>query len=164
MRRTTTRIATTLFLTAGAIGVSGGMAASAGNADIARARHLVIHQDASTFLLLNTDPNSLVGNEFIDEWSATEGGTPVGSAETVCQALHENPDHSAVFLCTATVNLHGGQLVLQASASLGPDGQQDFRMAVTGGTGTYASARGDATVHYVDNTTRTVMLRVLPVR
>ena len=157
----------TLAAAAGTAGVgllvAAGLAqASPSPASTAQPGRVLIHQDASTLLVLNQTPNSLVGNEFVDTWTASRGGAPAGTAATVCQALAENPDHSATFQCTATITLAGGQLTAQGVATLGEAGQQDFSLAVTGGTDSYRLVRGEVRVHFVNDTTRVLYFRLAP--
>jgi hypothetical protein len=142
--------------------VAGLADASPASSSIPQPGRIVIHQEASTLLVLNQDPNSLVGNEFADTWTALRDGTAAGSAATVCQAVLENADHSAVFQCMATVTLARGELTAQGTATLGEQGQQDFRLAVTGGTGAYRLARGDVLVHYRNAATRVLYFRLAP--
>lgn len=155
-------IGTTVGASLGILLAAGLAEASPGATAGRQPGRIVIHQDASTLLVLNPDADSLVGNEFVDTWTATRGGAAAGTAATVCQALRENPDHSAVFQCTATVSLAGGQLSAQGTASLGEGGQADFRLAITGGSGVYRLARGDVLVHWVDDLTRTLTFRLAP--
>ena len=160
MNRTHLALAT-VVVTAGAgaaLAVAEFAQASPSPSSVAPPRRVVIHQDASTLLVLNPNPNSLVGNEFVDTWTAS----PDGQAATTCQAMAENPDHSAVFQCTATVTLSGGQLTAQGVATLGEQGQPDFHLAVTGGTGRYRLARGDVRVHYVNDSNRVLYFRLAP--
>jgi hypothetical protein len=63
-------------------------------------------------------------------------------------------------LCFAAVDLPGGQLELQGIGPAGGSG--NFTIAVTGGTGRYANARGTAQIISGPNNTGTEIFRLRP--
>lgn len=80
------------------------------------------------------------GDELLSTNPLAMDGRVVGKIRIVCTATSagntKNPD-SAGFNCTGIVRIPGGTLVLVAMLSKSP-----VKGAVTGGTGTYAGARG----------------------
>jgi hypothetical protein len=50
------------------------------------------------------------------------------------------------FHCAVTLRLPAGQIAMNGLATFGEEGPQPMRMAITGGTGSYRKARGQATV------------------
>lgn len=63
-------------------------------------------------------------------------------------------------ICFVAVALHKGQLELQGIGPAGGTG--DFTVAVTGGTGAYANARGTATIKSGAHNTGTETFHLLP--
>jgi hypothetical protein len=63
-------------------------------------------------------------------------------------------------ICFVAVSLPKGQLELQGIGPAGGTG--DFTVAVTGGTGAYANARGTATIKSGANNTGTETFHLLP--
>jgi hypothetical protein len=80
------------------------------------------------------------GDELISANPLAMEGKVVGKIRIVCTATSaatsKNPE-SAGFSCTAIAKIPGGTLILVAEAKEGP-----AEGAITGGTGTYAGARG----------------------
>jgi hypothetical protein len=84
-----------------------------------------------------------------------KGGKVVGHDLVHCILV--TTEHS---LCFAAVDLPGGQLELQGIGPAGGSG--DFTIAVTGGTGRYANARGTAQIISGPNNTGTEIFRLRP--
>jgi hypothetical protein len=61
----------------------------------------------------------------------------------------------------ATVSLPEGQLTVQGLATLTETGNQPFTLAITGGTGAYRTARGQAQVTPVSQTEQHYTLTVI---
>jgi hypothetical protein len=80
-----------------------------------------------------------------------QGGTKVGRLTGACETISRQADGDGEDLCVANLDLARGQLTTSATlahaAFLGGIPQD---IAVTGGTGTYRGARGDATVTVVN--------------
>jgi hypothetical protein len=80
------------------------------------------------------------GDELIYSTPLAMEGKVVGKDRIVCTATSaattKNPE-SAGFSCTGIVKIPGGTLILVGKAKEGPT-----EGAITGGTGTYAGARG----------------------
>jgi hypothetical protein len=83
------------------------------------------------------------------------GGKVVG--HDIVHCILATTEHS---LCFAAVDLPGGQLELQGIGPAGGSG--NFTIAVTGGTGRYANARGTAQIISGPNNTGTEIFRLRP--
>jgi len=70
----------------------------------------------------------------------------VGRAGGSCQIVAPAPGHRFTFHCTVTLRLPTGQIAMDGLATFGEQGPQPMRMGITGGTGSYRHARGQATV------------------
>lgn len=83
--------------------------------------------------LMNADQTERVGKAYLDCWvgaKSLESGSP--------------------YVCTEVLRLHGGTITTHG---LDPHGPSDVFFAITGGTGKYAGATGQA--RYVDSETQT---------
>jgi hypothetical protein len=99
--------------------------------------------DRQTFL----DPDEQLSpgdaEVFLDD--VQRRGRTVGTEAGVCTIVTVSTSRLVV-TCTATLMLPDGQITLQGVNDEDPTvGPTDFRWAVTGGTGRYADARGQAT-------------------
>jgi hypothetical protein len=83
--------------------------------------------------LLNEDQTKRVGTQYFDCWVGDE------------VLLEGSP-----YVCTYVLNLRAGSITTQG---LDPHGLSDVLFAITGGTGAYAGATGQA--RYVDSETQT---------
>jgi hypothetical protein len=72
------------------------------------------------------------------------GGERVGESGGECVIVHLEGE-TATVNCVATLRLPGGQLTLQALIDFTEE-EQPFTVAVTGGTGRYRDADGEATI------------------
>ena len=80
-----------------------------------------------------------VGDSFIFSEQISQGGKPVGFDHVICTHAADWP-RSAEH-CSGTITLGAEQLALEGDARRGP-----FTIAVVGGTGRYAGARGTADI------------------
>jgi hypothetical protein len=88
-----------------------------------------------------------VGDEFVTAQRLVRRGRPVGRAGGSCQIVAPARGvNRFTFNCTVTLRLPTGQIVLHGLATFGEQGPQPMRTAITGGTGRYRQARGQATV------------------
>ncbi len=83
--------------------------------------------------IMNEDQTERVGTSYLDCW--------VGSARL---------QNARPYVCTYVLDFHGGSITTHG---LDPHGPSDVFFAITGGTGTYAGATGQA--EYVDSDTQT---------
>ena len=74
-----------------------------------------------------------------------QGGTQIGTDGESCTVTRLGGG-TADELCTVVADLAGGQIDLSGLVTSTPQGPGTFQVAVTGGTGSYAGARGYATV------------------
>ena len=76
---------------------------------------------------------------------STPAGKAAGKLHARCVVTEPRASlETSVFECTGAYVLHGGQLTIALTAPLASD---DLRVAVTGGTGDYAGARGEIVAH-----------------
>jgi hypothetical protein len=86
-------------------------------------------------------PSAGDANVFVDD--VQRDGRTVGTSAGSC-TIATISDSRLVGACTATVTLPEGSLTVQGAFDEDPQvGPTDFVWAVTGGTGRYATARGD---------------------
>ena len=95
------------------------------------------------------------GDEDVSAARLTSGGTTAGTFDGVCTAtlVAKTAGHQ---LCTQTFRLNKGEVTSTGSVTAGKAGPAPFNWAITGGTGSYAKARGyvhvipgNKTVHMV---------------
>jgi hypothetical protein len=77
-------------------------------------------------------------------FSPTNPRQRVGTTHGSCVATQAGR-RSATVVCTAVLVLRDGQIILQGAVTFAED-NQDFTVAVTGGSGAYGGARGSATI------------------
>jgi hypothetical protein len=87
-----------------------------------------------------------VGDEFVTAERLLRDGEVVGQAGGSCQIVAPAANHQFTFHCTVTLRLPAGQIAMDGLATFGEQGPQPMAMAITGGTGSYRLARGQATV------------------
>ena len=95
-------------------------------------------------------PDHPIGNEFVSAHRLFRGGRQVGVDGAVCQIIDLVGAESMRVQCVASLRLPKGSLTAQGLPTFVESGDQSFTLAVTGGTGAYASARGQVTVRPVD--------------
>jgi hypothetical protein len=73
----------------------------------------------------------------------------VGTSGAVCVVTEAVPPYTVlVYHCVGTLSLRHGQITLQGLIEVqGPDDTGPFVVAITGGTGAYRGAGGEAVVH-----------------
>jgi hypothetical protein len=82
------------------------------------------------------------GDRFVAASDLLRGDRKVGEAGTECTVIRVVGTNSD---CVVTASLPDGQLTFQSLASITGEGQS-YTAAVTGGSGRYRTARGDATL------------------
>jgi hypothetical protein len=79
------------------------------------------------------------------------GGKPAGRLHVRCAVTEPRSSiETAIFECTGAYVLRDGQLSIALTAPIG--GSENHRIAVTGGTGAYAGARGEIVTRGADDT------------
>jgi hypothetical protein len=121
---------------------------------------LVATQIQSEFLDLGATGLSL-GDEFVFSETLSRRGHEVGESGGVCTATQVTPPYDVTtFHCVATLSLRRGQITLQGLIELqGEDDPGPFTVAITGGTGAFRGAGGEARIRNVDDTTTIYKLR-----
>lgn len=143
-RLKTTALAATVAV-AGAAGVSPSWSHSDGTSS--RTLALVGKETASAFLDHGRDGTPSVGDEFVSAQRLLRRGKAAGRTGGSCQVVAPAPGRDRnSFHCTVTLSLAAGQLMLDGLATFGEQGPQPMTMAITGGTGSFRQARGQATV------------------
>jgi hypothetical protein len=88
-----------------------------------------------------------LGDQFVFiETLHRKGRRDVGAAGGSCMVVGAKPPYEVMtYQCVATLRLPEGQIGLQGLLdATGPDDPQPFTLAITGGTGAYRRASGDA--------------------
>ena len=140
-------IATALTLTAAGSALASGIGATR-----TRAAHTFTvfgFQEGALIVFPGTSPAALTqGDEVIvnDQLTSTrhgKGGYPiVGHDAGTCTLTRITSAHNALADCIATAALAGGSLTVQGIDDINAGVPQPSDLAVTGGTGKYAGARG----------------------
>jgi hypothetical protein len=84
------------------------------------------------------------GDDDVQATRLTQGGKTVGWEVGDC--LTARVAKTADQVCRFVYHLPKGQLIASGAVRSGPQGPGGFTMAITGGTGTYSSARGEITM------------------
>lgn len=118
-------------------------------------------EEQSEFLDLGAQGPSL-GDELVFSEILRHRGREVGTSGVVCTVTAiEVPYETQALQCVGTLSLRKGQITLQGAIEL--QGEEDpgpFVVAVTGGTGAYRGAGGQATVLQVSDTRSVYILRL----
>jgi hypothetical protein len=104
----------------------------------------------SEFLDLGTAGPSL-GDELVFSERLSRHGQEVGESGVVCTVTHTVPPYDVLtFHCVGTLSLRNGQITLQGLIEVqGQDDPGPFVVAITGGTGKFRGAGGEAVVRQV---------------
>jgi hypothetical protein len=135
--------------------VSGAAVANAsGHGHGKRALKIVATETQSEFLDLGT-PGPSLGDELIISETLFRKGREVGTSGVVCTVTQAMAPYDVLtFQCLATLSLKGGQVTLHGLIEVqGEDDPGPFRVAITGGTGKFRGAGGEATVRDVGDRT-----------
>jgi hypothetical protein len=121
---------------------------------------LTATETQSDFLDNGTAGPSL-GDELIISETLFRNGREVGDSGIVCVVTRVTPPYDVLTLhCVATLRLHKGQITLQGLIDVqGEDDQGPFTVAITGGTGAFRGAGGEAVIRDTGETTSVYKLR-----
>jgi hypothetical protein len=92
-----------------------------------------------------------VGDRFVFGDELSRNGERIGEDGGECVITHVESETSQTANCVVTLSLPGGQITVQGLVTFTAD-QAPFTVAVTGGTGRYRDADGEATVETVSDT------------
>ena len=104
-----------------------------------------------------------LGDQFVFSESLTKGRRDVGMSGVVCTVTHGTPPYDGIvtFQCVGTLSLERGQITLQGLIEVqGEDDPGPFTVAITGGTGAYRGAGGEAVVRSISSTMSVYKLRL----
>jgi len=140
------------------VGVAAGVAlasgAAVGASDATGKRQLALTAVAADAAEVATG-EGFVGTRFVGADDLLRHGRSVGRGVRSCEVVaveEDRPDNRAQFQCLFTLRLSHGVLTLQAMPTLTERGLEAVKAAVTGGTGAFRHARGEALVEEVDAT------------
>jgi hypothetical protein len=157
------RAAVAAIVTLGALVLSSGTAAADGGG---KGKHredtlkLVATTIQEEFVDLG-EPGPTLGDMFVFSEVLRERGREVGTSGGVCTITEAVPPYTVVtFHCVATLSLRRGQITLQGLIEVqGEDDPGPFTVAITGGTGRYIGAGGEARIRDVSDTRTVYKLR-----
>jgi hypothetical protein len=146
-----------------AAGATAAVASSATPASGHRSQtiHLTARQTQARLLVLAAPGHGPVGNQILTTDDIYRQAGKVGQDATVCQVMADLGQAGARFQCVATVSLPEGQLTVQGLATSTETGNQPFTLAITGGTGAYRTAHGQAQITPVSQTDQHYTLTVI---
>jgi hypothetical protein len=121
---------------------------------------LLATENQSEFLDLGT-PGPSLGDELIISETLSRRGNEVGQSGIVCTVTEVTPPYDVLTLhCVATLSLQRGQITLQGLIEVqGEDDSGPFTVAITGGTGAFFGAGGEARIRNVSDTMSVYKLR-----
>jgi hypothetical protein len=148
------RAAVVAIVTLAILGVSAGTAA----ADGGKGKHgkgtlkIVAELNQEEFLDLGA-PGPSLGDQLVFSEILYKRGREAGTSGVVCVVTETMPPYTVVaFHCVGTLSLRGGQITLQGLIEVqGEDDPGPFTVAITGGTGAYRGASGEAVVRDVSD-------------
>jgi allene oxide cyclase-like protein len=125
-----------------------------------RTLRIVGHLIQSESVDLGT-PGPSLGDELVFSERLSVRGHGVGVSGVVCTATQVTPPYDVTrFHCVATLKLRRGQITLQGLIEVqGVDDPGPFSAAITGGTGAFRGAGGEATIRHVTPTRSVYKLR-----
>lgn len=93
-------------------------------------------------------PGPSLGDEFVISERLSKDGRQIGESGIVCVLTHTVPPYDVqTFHCVATLSLRKGQITLQGLIEVqGEDDPGPFVVAITGGTGKFRGAGGEAVI------------------
>ena len=98
-------------------------------------------------LVLNSTPGDPTGNQFVSAHDLYRGHHQIGTDGASCQVIDVVGPERLQVQCVASLSLPAGQLTAQGLTVADEAGTTPFTLAITGGTGAYATAHGQVTVH-----------------
>jgi hypothetical protein len=96
-----------------------------------------------------------VGDYYAFHDDIYQGRKKVGTIDGVCHVTYLVDEETGTSLCAVTLSLRKGSLTAQGVVRFDDD---SARFAVTGGTGRYAGAGGEARVRFIDDETARIYI------
>src|SRR3954454_3935993 len=106
------------------------------------------------------DPGLSPGDQPVFATALSRDGRPEGVTRGSCTVTSLNSDNTFTASCQATAQLRGGVLTTQALVTFRSGLQPPFKLALTGGTGKYSRARGEAEVPQMTDPTEDYVVRL----
>jgi len=100
------------------------------------------------------------GDEVVFHDQLLRGGELIGHDGGACQATLVAKGQVPQFQCLVTFVFSGGQVTVQGLLDIANPASFRGTFAVTGGTGIYQQARGQATIHQTSATLATITLSI----
>jgi Allene oxide cyclase barrel like domain len=121
---------------------------------------LVATENQSDFLDLGA-PGPSLGDELVISERLSHHGREVGESGIVCVVTEATPPYDVLTLhCVATLSLRRGQITLQGLIEVQGEGDSGpFTVAITGGTGAFFGAGGEARIRNVSDMVSVYKLR-----
>jgi hypothetical protein len=141
--------------------VSGSTAAYAdGGGKGTKVLRLTAEEIQSEFIDLGT-PGPSLGDELVFSETLFKSGREVGESGVVCTVVKAPLYDAQSFHCVGTLSLRKGQITLQGLIEVqGENDPGPFEVAITGGTGKFKCAGGQATVRQPTATTAVYKLKI----
>jgi hypothetical protein len=102
------------------------------------------------------------GDEAVFHDQLRQSGMLIGHAGGVCQATFVANGQVPQYQCVVTFVLPGGRVTVQGLLDIANPASFTGQYAVTGGTGSYEGAGGQATIHQTTATLATITLSITP--
>jgi hypothetical protein len=124
-----------------------GTTVAAAHGKASKTLRLVATENQSDFLDLGA-PGPSLGDELVFSETLSRNGRQVGTSGVVCTTTAVEPPYEVTtFHCVGTLSLRNGQITLQGLIEVqGVNDPGPFTVAITGGTGDYRGAGGQAVV------------------
>ena len=100
------------------------------------------------------------GDEVVFHDLLLRGGAVIGHDGGACQATSVAKGQIPQFQCLVTFVFSGGQVTTQGLLNIASPASFRGTFAITGGTGSYQAARGQATIHQTSPTLATITLSI----
>lgn len=142
-----------------ALGVTASPAAATANGKGRHTLRLVATEIQSHYVDVGS-PGPSLGDQAMSFDSVARKRRQVGVHAVVCTVVHVTSG-GVTFQCVGTFSLRRGQITLQGLVEIqGEDDRGPWTGAITGGTGAYRGARGEAVTRGVNDTTSSYELRL----
>jgi hypothetical protein len=121
---------------------------------------LTATENQSEYMDNGTSGPSL-GDQLVISETLHKNGREVGTSGIVCTVTEVTPPYDVItFHCAATLSLRRGQITIQGLLEIqGENDPGPFTVAITGGTGAYRGASGEAVIRDVSETESAYTLR-----